>query len=68
MTITEEIKTINNKVEQNKSQCNLDRQTAKISALSSGNVSRNELLNVLLEKDLLEKAAKIKRFEYSPFR
>ena len=68
MTITEKIKTINNKVEQNKSQCNLDRQTAKISALSSGNVSRNELLNVLLEKDLLEKAAKIKRFEYSPFR
>ena len=68
MTITEKIKTINNKVEQNKSQCNLDRQTAKISALSSGNVSRNKLLNVLLEKDLLEKAAKIKRFEYSPFR
>ena len=68
MTITEKIKTINNKVEQNKSQFNLDRQTAKISALSSGNVSRNELLNVLLEKDLLEKAAKIKRFEYSPFR
>ena len=66
MTITEKIKTINNKVEQNKSQCNLDRQTAKISALSSGNVSRNKLLNVLLEKDLLEKAAKIKRFEYSP--
>ena len=53
MTITEKIKTINNKVEQNKSQCNLDRQTAKISALSSGNVSRNKLLNVLLEKDLL---------------
>ena len=68
MTITEKIKTINNKVEQNKSQCNLDRQTAKISALSSANVSRNKLLNVLLEKDLLEKAAKIKRFEYSPFR
>ena len=68
MTITEKIKTINNKVDQNKSQCNLDRQTAKISALSSGNVSRNKLLNVLLEKDLLEKAAKIKRFEYSPIR
>ena len=68
MTTAEKIKTINNKVGQSKSQCNLDRQTAKISALSSGNVSRNELLNVLLEKELLEKAAKIKKFEYSPIR
>ena len=64
-----EIKTINNKIGQNKVQYNLDRQTAKISALSSGNVSRYEFLtgkNVLPEKDLLEKAATMKRFEYSP--
>ena len=36
--ISEEIKTINNKIKQNKAQYNLDRQTAKISALLSGNV------------------------------
>ena len=34
-TFTEEIKTINNKIEQNKAQYNLDRQAAKISVLSS---------------------------------
>ena len=38
MCITKKIKTINNKIEQNKAQYNLDRQTAKISALSSGNL------------------------------
>ena len=38
-------------------------------ALSSGNVCKYEFLtdkNVLLEKDLLDKAATIKRFEYLP--
>ena len=40
VTITEKIKTTDKKIEQNKAQCNLDRQTAKISALSSGNVSK----------------------------
>ena len=39
MRISEKIKTIDNKIEQNKAQYNLDRQTAKISALSSENVS-----------------------------
>ena len=39
MSISEKIKTINKKIEQNNGQYNLDRQTAKISALSSGNVS-----------------------------
>ena len=38
MTPSEKIKTIDNKIEQNKAQYNLDRQTAKISVLSSGNV------------------------------
>ena len=69
MNICEKIKTINNKIEQNKAQYNLDRQTAKLSALSSGNISKNELLtskDVLPEKNLLEKAATMKRFEYSP--
>ena len=69
MSISEKIKTIDNKIEQNKDQYNLDRETAKISALSSGNVRKCEFLtvkDVLLEKDLLEKAVTIKRFEYAP--
>ena len=44
MSINEKIKTINNKIEQNKAQYNLDRQTAKISALSSGNAIKYEFL------------------------
>ena len=40
MSISDKIKTINKKIEQNKAQYNLDRQTAKISALSSGNLSK----------------------------
>ena len=66
MSISEKIKTINNKIEENKAQYNLNRQTAIISALSSGDVSKYEFLNFLPEKDLLEKAAAFKRFEYSP--
>ena len=64
------IKTIDNKIEQNKVQYNfLVRQTAKISALSSGNFGKYEFLTceyILPERELLEKAATIKRFEYSP--
>ena len=40
MSISDKIKTINKKIEQNKAQYNLDRQTANISALSSGNLSK----------------------------
>ena len=68
MSISEKIKAINNKIEENKAQNTLDRQTAKISALSSGNVSKYEFLtgkDVLPQKDLLEKVAALKRFEYS---
>ena len=69
MSISEKIKTINNKIKQNKVKYNLDRQTAKISAFLSGNVSKYEFLtskDVSPEKSLLEKAATTKRFEYSP--
>ena len=65
MTVSEKIKTIDNKIEQNKSQYNRDRQTTKISTY----VGKYELLagkHVLLEEGLLENAAAIKRFEYSP--
>ena len=68
MSVIEKSKAINNKIKHNKVQYNLDRQTAKISALSSGNISKYEFLtakDVLSEKDLLEKAVTLKRCEYS---
>ena len=40
MAVNKKIKTIDNKIEQNEAQCDLDRQTAKISALSSGNAGK----------------------------
>ena len=67
MTVSEKIIKIVNKIEQNKAQYDSDRQTAKISALSLWNISKYEFLpgkDVLPEKDLLEKAATIKKFEY----
>ena len=71
MIVGVKIKTIDNKIEieENKAQYNLDRQIANILTLSSGNVGKYELLtskHVLLKKDLLEKAAAIKRFENLP--
>ena len=68
MSIIEKITAINYKNEQNKVRYYLDRQTAKISALLSENVSKYEFLtgkDSLLEKDLLEKAVALKRCEYS---
>ena len=66
MTVSEKLKTTDNKIEQNKAQYYLDRQTAKISALSSGNVSKYEfLIGKDILPDLLEKAVTIKRFQYS---
>ena len=53
MNISKKIKTIDNKINQNKAQYNLDRETAKIYSLSSGNVSKYEFLtgeDVLPEK------------------
>ena len=50
------IKAINNKNEQNKVQHNLNKQTAKTSTLSSGNISKYEFLTgkyILPEQDLL---------------
>ena len=42
MSISEKIKAINNKIEKNKAQDNLDRRTANILTLSSGNFSKYE--------------------------
>ena len=59
MTVSEKIKIIDNKMEQNKAQYDLDTQIARILAWSSGNLEKYQFLtgkNVLLEKDLLENA------------
>ena len=54
MIVNKKIKTIDKKIEENKAQYNLDRQTVNILALSSGNVGKYEYLiskDVFLEKD-----------------
>ena len=68
MSISEKIKKTNNKIQQNKAQHDLDWRTTKISALSSENVSKCQFQtgkDVLPKKDLLEKAATMRRFKYS---
>ena len=55
-------------IEQNKAQYSLNWQAAKVLTLSSGNVGTYEFLtgkDILQEKELLEKAATIKRRESS---
>ena len=67
MTVCEKIKTIDYKIEQNKGRYDLDRQTTKIFALSWRNVSKYAFFksnDIWPEKDLLEKPAIMKRFEY----
>ena len=43
MTVSKRIKTIDWKIEQNKAQYDLDRQTAKMFSLTSGNISKYNL-------------------------
>ena len=45
MTVTDQIKILNRKIKQNESQYDLDWEAAKISALSSNNLDKYELLN-----------------------
>ena len=40
MSVNEKIKAINNKIEQNKAEYDLERQTARVSTSTSGNVCR----------------------------
>ena len=65
MTVTDQIKILNRKIKQNESQYDLDREAAKISALSSNNLDKYELLT---GEDLGLKPSTIKqaKFEYSP--
>ena len=70
MNFNKQIKTIDKKNEQNKNHYNLDKPTAKISALASGNFGKYKFLtggHILPEKELLEKVATIKILEYSLF-
>ena len=63
MSISKKIKTNDYKIEQNKSQDDLDIENAKISALSSGHVSKYDFLtgeDVLPEKDLKNKRSRDK--------
>ena len=65
MTVTDQIKSLNRKIKQNESQYDLDRETAKISALSSNNLDKYELLtgeDLNLKPSTIEQA----KFEYSP--
>ena len=50
MSISQKIKTTNNQIKQNKAQHDLHRQTAKIWALSSGNVNKYEFLRCFTRK------------------
>ena len=65
MTVTDQIKILNRKIKQNESQYDLDREAAKISALSSNNLDKYELLT---GEDLTFKPSTIEqaKFEYSP--
>ena len=65
MTVTDQIKIIENKIKANQAQCDLDRLTAKISALSSGELRKYEYLtgeDLGYRPTVLEKT----KFNYSP--
>ena len=65
MTVTDQIKIIENKIKANQAQCDLDRLTAKISALSSGELRKYEYLtgeDLGYRPSVLEQT----KFDYSP--
>ena len=65
MTINEQIRILDDKIRSNKAQYDLDRQNAKISALSSGELDKYEYLtgeDLGYKPDPVQKA----KFEYSP--
>ena len=65
MAVTDQIKILDRKIKQNESQYDLDREAAKISALSSNNLDKYELLT---GEDLGLKLSTIEqtKFEHSP--
>ena len=65
MTLTEQVKILGDKIKANKVQYELDRESAKISALSSGELEKYEYLtgeDLGYKPDVIQK----KKFEYSP--
>ena len=65
MTVTDHIKVLNRKIKQNESQYDLDKEAAKISAWSSKNLHKYELLtgeDLDIKPSIVEQA----KFEYSP--
>ena len=65
MTISEQVKIPNGKIRANKAQYDLDRQAAKISALSSDELEKYEYFtgeDLGYKPDVVQKA----KFEYSP--
>ena len=44
MTLTDELKILDDKIKENQAQCGLDREAAKISALSSGKLEKYQYL------------------------
>ena len=67
MTITDQIKILDRRIEQNEVQYDLDRKAAKISALSSENLDKYEYFT---GEDLNYKPSTVEqaRFDYSPLR
>ena len=65
MTVVDKIKILDRKIKQKKAQSDLDRKTAKISALSSGILDISEyfiLENLNYKPNTVEQA----KFDYSP--
>ena len=65
MTVTEQVKILDDKIRTNKAQYDLDRQAAKIYALSSGELEKYEYLtgkNLGYKQDVVRKA----KFKNSP--
>ena len=65
MTLTEQVKILDDKIKANKAQYELDRETAKIPALSIGKLEKYEYLtseDLGYKADVIQKA----KFEYSP--
>ena len=65
MTVTDQLKTIDNKIKANQAQYDLDRLAAKISAYSSGDLRKYEYLT---GKDLGYKPSVLEqaKFDYCP--
>ena len=65
MTVTDHVKILNRKIKRNESQYDLDRKEVEISALSSKNLDKYELLTGE-DLDLKPSTVAQAKFEYSP--